>query len=262
MPWILGSARRTVLAMHKAIDRASILTERVMLDVPGASPMGAYVARPASPRAGVLVAHELFGVSAHVRDVCERLAGLGYYALAPDLYHRLDPGAELAHDPAGRERGFAMLRRLERPDALADAEAAYIRLRGIGARVGVVGLSLGGHVAYLAAAQLPFAAVVAAYPGWLTGTEIGLSRPEPTVTLTPAIRGRVLVLCGAADHAVPTEDQAAVGAALAAAGVEHEVVTYPDTPHGFLCDRRDTYRPVAAEDAWERIERLLTEALG
>ncbi len=248
--------------MHTAIDRASILTERVVLDVPGASPLGAYVARPARPRAGVLVAHELFGVTAHVRDVCERLAGLGYCALAPDLYHRLDPGAELAHDPAGRERGFALLHRLQRPDVLADAEAAYKRLLDVGSQVGIVGLSLGGHVAYLAAAQLPFAALVAAYPGWLTGREIALSRPEPTVALTPAIRARVLLLCGAADHAVPAADQAAVGAALAMAGIEHEVVNYPDTPHGFLCDRRDTYRPQAADDAWERIERLLGEALG
>ncbi|GIH46652.1 carboxymethylenebutenolidase [Microbispora rosea] len=55
---------------------------------------------------GVVVAMELFGVSAHVRDVCERLAADGYLALAPDLYHRDAPGIELPHDAAGRERGF------------------------------------------------------------------------------------------------------------------------------------------------------------
>ena len=53
-----------------------------------------------------------------------------------------------------------------------------------------------------------------------------------------------------------------VAAALTAAGVEHELVTYPDTPHGFLCDRRDTYRRAAAEDAWRRIAALLAETLG
>ena len=209
----------------------------------------------------MLVAHELFGVTMHVREVCERLAGLGYYALAPDLYHRLEPGAELAHDAAGRERGFALLHRVSRADALADAAVAYEHLREIGPRVGAVGLSLGGHAAYLAATQLPFAAVAAAYPGWLTGTEIALSRPAPTVTLTPGIRGRVLLLCGGADHAVPGEDQSAVAGALAAAGVEHELVVYPDTPHGFLCDRRDTYRPAPAEDAWGRIATLLEREL-
>ena len=65
MVWILGSGGRTVPVMQTAIDLASILTERVVLDVPGAGPMTAYAARPAHPRAGVLVAHEVaraFGV--------------------------------------------------------------------------------------------------------------------------------------------------------------------------------------------------------
>ena len=80
--------------------------------------MGAFVARkssrpPAAPRAGVVVCHELFGVTMHVREVCERIAALGYVALAPDLYHRSAPGAELAHDDAGRDRGFELLRGLE-----------------------------------------------------------------------------------------------------------------------------------------------------
>jgi carboxymethylenebutenolidase len=244
MLWILGSGRRTVAGMD------IVLTERARLD----GSLTAYVARPPQPRGGVLVVHELFGVTTHIREVCERLATLGYYALAPDLYHRSDPGAELAHDAEGRDRGFALLGELTRDGVLADLATAHAHLPGPKA---IVGLSLGGHAAYLAATRLEFAAVVAAYPGWLTNTDIGLSRPEPTVTLTPSIRGRVLLLFGAADHAVPAADQRAVAAALAAAGAEHEVVTYPDTPHGFLCDRRDTYRREAAEDAWGRIGALL-----
>jgi carboxymethylenebutenolidase len=104
--------------------------------------------------------------------------------------------------------------------------------------------------------------VVAAYPGWLGGTEIGLSRPEPTLALTPGIRGRVLVLCGDADHAISAADLAQIEAALAGAGVAHEVVTYPGVAHGFLCDRRDSYDPVAAADAWARIDALLERELG
>lgn len=244
--------------------RADILTERVEIAVGEQAAMGAYVARPAGPgpRPGVLVAHELFGVTAHIRDVCERLAGLGLVALAPDLYHRTAPATELAHDSAGRESGFALLHRLERAEVLADTAAALDHLRANGsARVGMIGLSLGGHVAYLAAAKLDLAAVAALYPGWLTGTEIAISRPEPTLTLTPGIRARMLVLCGEQDHAVPAADRHTIGAALSAAGIRHEVVAYPDTPHGFLCDRRDSYAPAAAEDAWGRIAALLREQL-
>ena len=120
--------------------------------------------------------------------------------------------------------------------------AAVEHLRAGGApRVAVIGLSLGGHVAYLAATAIDIDAVVCAYPGWLAGTEIGLSRPEPTLTLTPGISGRVLILTGSDDHAVPDADREAIAQALRDAGVDHEVVVYPQIPHGFLCDRRDTY---------------------
>jgi carboxymethylenebutenolidase len=241
-----------------------ILTEHIALD----GGMGAFVARkssrpPAAPRAGVVVCHELFGVTMHIREVCERIAALGYVALAPDLYHRISPGAELAHDDAGRERGFELLRELERDETVADVRAAVDHLRAGGARsVALLGLSLGGHVAYLAATAIDVAAVVCAYPGWLAGTEIGLSRPEPTLTLTAGITGRVLILTGSDDHAVPDADRAAIEEALQQAGVDHEIVVYPQIPHGFLCDRRDTYDSGAADDAWGRTERLLAAALG
>src|ERR1700730_9819794 len=89
----------------------AVRAERVDVQVGEGSPMGAYLARPAvsGPFPGVLVAMELFGVDAAVRDVCDRLAGLGFVALAPDLHHRTAPGAELPRDPAGRERGFELL---------------------------------------------------------------------------------------------------------------------------------------------------------
>lgn len=244
---------------------AEILTEGIEVGLTGHEKMAGYLARPVipGPHPAVVVAHELFGVTAHVRDVCERLASHGYVALAPDFYHRSSPGADLPHDPGGRERGFALLHQLRREECLADAAAAVDQLRRTGsARVGMIGLSLGGHVAYLAATGLELAAVAALYPGWVTGTEIGLSRPEPTLTLTSSIRARMLILAGQEDHAVPAGDIQAIEDALSAAGVRHEVVRYPDTPHGFLCDRRDTFRPVAADDAWRRIEALLAEELG
>ena len=111
------------------------LTEHIEID----GGMGAFVARKSSgpaaaPRAGVVVCHELFGVTMHVREVCERIAALGYVALAPDLYHRSAPGAELAHDDAGRDRGFESLRGLEREGAIADVRAAVEHLRAGGAR--------------------------------------------------------------------------------------------------------------------------------
>ncbi|MBE3014449.1 dienelactone hydrolase family protein [Microbispora sp. NEAU-D428] len=226
--------------------------------------MGAFLARPAGPGPfpGVVVAMELFGVSAHVRDVCERLALDGYVAMAPDLYHRVAPGIELPHDAAGRERGFDLLHRLTRDQVVHDVRAAmdHLRTRGC-ARVGMVGLSLGGHVAYLAATRLDLAAVAVVYGGWIPAADIPLSRPEPTLALTPGITGRVLLLVGTEDHVVPPDHRRMIADALRAAAVRHEIVEYADVGHGFLCDRRDTFDAAAADDAWRRVRELLAEEL-
>jgi carboxymethylenebutenolidase len=160
--------------------RHEILTERVEIAVDDGSRMGVYLARPADPGPfpGVLVAAELFGVSAHVRDVCERLAMDGYIAAAPDLYHRTAPGIELPHDAAGRERGFGLMRQMTRKQVLDDVRAAMEHLRAGGSlRVGMVGLSVGGHVAYLAATELDLAAVAVLYGGWIPTTDIPISQP-------------------------------------------------------------------------------------
>src|SRR3954453_2961946 len=222
------------------LDLASILTERVILRV-GGTRMGAYLARPAeeAPRAGVIVGMELFGVTAHGRDVCERLARHGYAALAPDVHHRAEPGVELAHDERGRARGVELLDALTRDCAVADVAAALDALWGRGCtRVGMLGLSVGGHIAFLAAAQLDLDAVAAVYPSWLCSTDIALGRTEATLSLAPAIGCPLLPVLGEPAHVVPPADRAEITAALNAAGVAHEFAEIAGARHGFLCDRR------------------------
>jgi carboxymethylenebutenolidase len=136
----------------------------------------------------------------------------------------------------------------------------HLRARGC-ARVGMVGLSVGGHVAYLAAARLDLAAVAVAYGGWIPAADIPLGSPEPTLALTPGITGRVLVLVGAEDHVVPPDHRRMIADALRAAAVRPEIGEYPGAGHGFLCDRRDTFDATAAGDAWRRVRELLAEEL-
>jgi carboxymethylenebutenolidase len=103
------------------------------------------------------------------------------------------------------------------------------------------------------------------YPGWLTGAEVGLSRDEPVLAGTPRLAELgtpVLVMAGADDHLYAPGDLDAIEAALATAGVPHELVVYPDTPHGFACFERDTYREKEAADGWRRAFGLLAENFG
>lgn len=242
----------------------NIYTERVDITVADGSQMGGYLARPTSdgPHPGVIVAMELFGVSAHVRDVCERVASLGYLALAPDFHHRIAPGGELAEDEDGRARGFELLHQMTRPQVLADVHAAMAYLHTERSpKVGMIGLSVGGHIAYLAATEFDLAAVVVAYGGWIPTTDIPMSQPDPTIARTAGITARMLMLVGELDHVVPAEHRRAIADALRTSSVEHQVVEYPGAPHGFLCGRRDTFNPEAAANGWGRIEHLFRTAL-
>jgi carboxymethylenebutenolidase len=241
----------------------SMLTQTIRIEPSDHTPMGGFLARPpGGPHPGVIVAGELFGLSAHVRASCEQLAAAGYVALAPDLHHRTAPWIELAEDEAGRSRGFALLGQMTRAHVLADLRAALEWLHAHGShRVGVLGLSVGGHIAYLAAAHLDLQAVAIAYAGWLTSTDIPLSQPEATLTLTSAISAPVLYLVGEHDRLISAAERQEIGEALRTAGVPYELVEYPGAAHGFLNERRDAYDPAAAHDAWQRVHRLFAARL-
>lgn len=226
----------------------------------GSSAMGAYMARPKAPGSypGVIVGFELFGLTSYIRSVVDRIAQLGYVALAPDFYHRSAPGIELEATAEGRARGFELLHQLTRQQAINDVQAAmtYVRNEAKSSKIGMVGLSVGGHIAFLAATQCDLKATAAFYPGWLPTQDIPLSRPTPTLSLTPGIaehNGYLLFLVGEQDSLIPAEQREAIARELRATNVRHELVTYPDTPHRFFNKEGESYRQSAADDAWRRV---------
>jgi carboxymethylenebutenolidase len=223
----------------------------------------AYVAWPARPAStAVIVAHELFGVTPQVRGVADELAAAGFLAIAPEYYHRAAPaGRWLERDAAGREEGFGYLRQLERQHAVDDTAAC---LRWASAehgcvRTGMIGFSAGGHLAYLAACLLPIDRTAVLYGGWLTVTDIPLSRPAPTLDLTPGISGRLLYLVGEDDFLISADQRRQIAEALQAAGTDHEVVSYPGTAHAFWWPGTPEFNQRARQDAWGRILALLAD---
>jgi putative intracellular protease/amidase/dienelactone hydrolase len=223
-----------------------------------------YLVRPAAPGSypAVIMAHQLFGVTADVRDAADRVARLGFAVLAPNFFHRAERNVQLEADDAGRQAGFKLMGELTREGVVADVEAArsYLRDAGYSQLAGMVGLSMGGHLTYYAATQLSLPAAIVLYPGWLTSTDMPVSRPEPTIELTAGITGKLVFIAGDADHVVTAGQRDQIAARLAAENVRHEMVVIEGAPHAFLGQGTATYRPDAAAQAWRVIEQTLLQA--
>lgn len=233
----------------------SMLSRTETVAMPDGGEMGAYVALPASGAGpGVLVLMEIFGVGSYIRRAAERLAELGYVALAPDLYRRTQPGFEAAHDEAGLAEAFAAVGRLDTEGAVEDAIVALQHLRGLpelSGPVAVLGFCLGGTLAFrVAAAGDPAAAV--AYYG--SGIADALSDGEQ-------ISCPVLFHFGGEDPYIPREDAERVAAA-AASRPDWDVHIQPDGGHAF--DNHDApmfSRPEAAARAWGLTSEFLAQNL-
>ena len=142
-------------------------TRTETIAMPDGGEMGAYVALPqAGHGPGLLVLMEIFGVSTYIRRAAERLAELGYVALAPDLFRRTHPGLELGHDQAGLEAAMQAMSDFDPAGAVQDSIIALEYLRGleeVDGPVGVVGFCLGGSLAFGVAAESDPAVAVCYY---------------------------------------------------------------------------------------------------
>jgi len=240
----------------------TVTNEAIKLPVADGSTMQAYLARPAGDpaRTGVIVAHELFAVNPDIRNVADDLAAAGYLTIAPEFYHRDAPaGRWLERDADGRKEGFGYLNRLGREQAVDDAAACigWLTAQPTIERIAMIGFSAGGHLAYLAACRLAIDQAAVVYGGWLPTTDIPMSQPTPTLELTPGIRGRILYLVGEDDALIDGAQRRQIGDALQAAGVEHDVVSYPGAEHAFFWPGTPAFHQAARDDAWSRMLALL-----
>jgi len=230
-------------------------TRSERIPMPDGGEMSAHIAVPESGHGpGILVLMEIFGVGSYIRRATERLAELGYVALAPDLYRRTDPDAEFDHDPAGLEQAFAASGRLDEQAAVEDAIVALEYLRGlpeVQPPVGVLGFCLGGSLAFQVAVQADPAVAVAYY---------GSSVPD-SLQLGERVTCPVLFHFGAKDQFIPLE-QAQRVAAAAAERREWECHIQPDGGHAF--DNHDSemfHQPEPAARAWVLTSEFLAREL-
>lgn len=206
--------------------------------------MRVYLARPedAGPHPGILVFQEAFAVNAHIRDVAQRFARLGYVAAAPELFHRTAPGFEADYET--RIGVTENLQKLTVEGMEADVMAAFNLLRndsGCNGHVAAIGFCMGGRVAYLANSIAPLTAAVSFYGGGIAPALLDRAAKQ---------NAPLLLIWGGLDKHIGADQRTAVREALDAARKPYIETLFSFADHGFFCDQRASYNPAAARDAW------------
>lgn len=208
--------------------------------------VAAYRSEPVgTPRGGLVVVQEVFGVNRHVRSVCDGFAEDGYLAIAPALFDRYQKGVDWGYTPDDITRGRAMRARADTAAALLDVEAARAAAAAAG-NVAVVGYCWGGLIAWLAAAHVRGLAGAITYYGGGMPDAVG-ERPHCPV----------LGHFGKHDPHIPLDGVEALAAEHSAV----QVFIY-EAGHGFNCDERDSFNAAAAKLARERTLAFLREHVG
>ncbi|CAN5487371.1 dienelactone hydrolase family protein [soil metagenome] len=141
-------------------------TRQDTIDAGEGKHFGAYVSLPDAPNGrAVIVVQEIFGVTPPIREVADRYARAGYLAVAPDLFWRVEPGLSLSHSKEDMARAFEVLETFSETLAVQDLGKTIEHAKaqpGIDS-VALIGMCLGGKLAYLAASKLPVGAAIAFY---------------------------------------------------------------------------------------------------
>jgi carboxymethylenebutenolidase len=231
----------------------------VRIDTPDGG-IPAYRAAPvgAGPFPVVLVVQEIFGVHEHIKDICRRLAKIGYLAVAPELYARQGDVSQIKDFS---EIISKVVSKVPDKQVLSDLDAAVTWAAGHGgdtARLGVTGFCWGGRIVWLYAAHNPALKAGVAWYGRLDAAKDDL-HPENPIDLAATLKAPVLGLYGGQDTGIPLDTVEQMKAALASAGAAgnaaaraSEFVVYPDMPHAFHADYRPSYRAGPAQDGFAR----------
>lgn len=225
--------------------------------------IAAYLAKPSASGnyPGVIVIQEIFGVNDHIKDITERIAQEGYIAIAPAIYQRQAPGFAVGYTDEDVKIGRQHKQNTKAKELLSDIQATIDYLYKMpevkATGVGTVGFCFGGHVVYLAATLKEVTATASFYGAQIVNWCPGEN--EPTIERTKDINGTIYAFFGTEDPLIPNEHIDQIAAELEKQQIDHQVFRYKGATHGFMCDRRDSYNPDAAKDAWQKMLDLFSQ---
>lgn len=236
-------------------DTGGLFAGEVSVPVHDGKSMPAYAARPAR-RNGypiVLVVEEIFGVHEYIKDICRRLAKLGYFAIAPDLFLRQGDPSQIRDV---QQIIGTIVSKTPDSQVMADLDAtlewAIAAGKRNGTKIAITGFCWGGRITWLYAAHQPQVKAAVAWYGVLSRPS-SPSQPLQPIDIAASLKTPVLGLYAGQDRGIPLATVEKMRMELAKGTSGSEIVIYPDAPHGFHADYRESYRQGEAVDAWNRM---------
>lgn len=229
------------------ISGAAVSHESLVLEAADGNRFAAFRATPDEPAGtGVVVLPDVRGLYRFYEELALRFAERGHPAVAFDYFGR-------TAGVGARDADFEFMPHVQQvtpAQIQADVAACVATFeRGGASRIVTVGFCMGGRHSWLSAAGgHGLAGAVGFYGRPGEGAD---GSPGPIQRATE-MACPILALQAGADANISAEDNAAFQAALAGAGVEHELVTYEGAPHSFF-DRKQEDFQAASDDAWQRV---------
>jgi carboxymethylenebutenolidase len=222
-------------------------------------PMRTYVYTPAPPLGkpaqfpGLILYSEIFQQTEPIRRLAVQFAGQGYIVLVPEVYHEALPlGTVLGYDDPGKDRGNELKRTTPLSTFDSDAKVMIAVLQknpACSGKVGVVGVCLGGHLAFRAAFNPEVLAVCCMYPTDIHSGTLGAGKYADSLRRVCDIKGELLMIWGRQDPHIPYDGRAAIYKALHEANLLftwHEF----NGAHAFMRDEGARYDPAVARQCY------------
>jgi carboxymethylenebutenolidase len=198
----------------------------------------------------VIVLMEAFGLNDNIKSVCDRFAKNGFAALAPDFYY----GENFAYEDT--ENAVAKLKTMNDDKVMNEFGKSLDFLAkqdGINAnKIGTTGFCMGGRFVFLANAihASKLKAAVSFYGGGIADDADPFGR-KSIVNLAPNMTAPIALIYGSEDNYIKLQEHEKIAAALSNAKKRYVLNVFDKAGHGFVSDRRDSYEPKAAKEAWE-----------
>lgn len=243
------------------------ITDSESADLPTPTgPMRTYVFRPVAGGRypGLVLYSEIFQVTGPIRRMAAMLASHGFLVTVPEIFHELEPaGTVLVYDEAGAARGnrHKITKALSSYDADARAALDYlVSSPHCTGKLGVVGICIGGHLAFRAAMQPEVLAAACFYATDIHKRSLGQGMHDDSLDRIGRITGELLMIWGRQDPHIPRDGRALIYNVLSDAGARFQWHEF-NAAHAFMRDEGARYDPAAAQICYDLVLELFHRRL-